>query len=267
MKIKHKKIRVVTHNGFFHTDETLAVALLKAAGYRVSVKRVPHNVDSCILASPKYDMILDVGLRYDGVRYFDHHQGGMEEATAGLVYNYLVKNNLLPEVRQLREMIKLLDRADNGIVPRPIDSIVTVVRNLNCDDAYSRKQKSQFKKAVAFLEKYVVIPMLEYHKKATAAALLYKDIKRKRIVWLDTFHPLWMEVFNGESAPNVEAVVYRRDGKVVIQLTPVIPGSYITVGKPLPDDPQMVFVHKKKFLAVAPSEEVMAKYIMRYLAS
>lgn len=69
-----KKIRIVTHDGVFHTDELLAVATLE-----LYLDGKPHEIirtrDRAIIDSADY--VVDVGGVYDHATHrYDHHQGG-----------------------------------------------------------------------------------------------------------------------------------------------------------------------------------------------
>lgn len=84
-------VRVATHNGLFHGDDVVAIAILAMIfGNRMEVVRTR---DPEILAQA--EILVDVGGAYDGERYFDHHQslrgiGGM--AAAGLVWQRFGKD-------------------------------------------------------------------------------------------------------------------------------------------------------------------------------
>lgn len=63
--------RILTHSGPAHCDEFLAVSLLLLKHPQAVVERVPE------LSADEVDedtVVVDVGRRYDGVRFFDHHQ-------------------------------------------------------------------------------------------------------------------------------------------------------------------------------------------------
>jgi len=54
-----------------HADEVTAIALLKVfTDDEIIVKRINHNT----IDYDKYDMVIDMGRKFDGVKYFDHHQ-------------------------------------------------------------------------------------------------------------------------------------------------------------------------------------------------
>jgi uncharacterized UPF0160 family protein len=79
--------RIVTHDGIFHADEVMAVAITSFVN-NISVVRTRNP----IWESKDVDFVLDVGKVYDGLRFFDHHQnkdGVNGMATAGLIWQKL----------------------------------------------------------------------------------------------------------------------------------------------------------------------------------
>jgi len=83
-------------SGSFHADEALAVYLLRLTP---TYKNAPvtRSRNSDILS--QCDIVVDVEGKYDGVKYFDHHQRGFEHvfsdkfgtklSSAGLIYKYV----------------------------------------------------------------------------------------------------------------------------------------------------------------------------------
>jgi uncharacterized UPF0160 family protein len=84
---------VGTHNGTFHADEVMACAILSyIAIARGDVMRVIRTRKKELLEGA--DILVDVGEKYDGEKYFDHHQrvgaggrpNGIRYSSAGLVW-------------------------------------------------------------------------------------------------------------------------------------------------------------------------------------
>ena len=88
-------IIVCCHDGVFHSDEVLAIALLRIAapeGSQVSVirSRLPKDWE-------RADYVIDVGGRYDGRKWFDHHMphgagvrpNGIPYSAFGLMWNHI----------------------------------------------------------------------------------------------------------------------------------------------------------------------------------
>lgn len=134
-KLDSNMLKVCTHSGSFHADESLAVYLIKL---------LPRFKDSQLIRSRKpedwerSDIVIDVGGKYDGVKYFDHHQREFKEtfsseyntklSSAGLIYKHFGKE-IIGEVLKIndnkhidllynkiyKEFIEALDANDNGI--------------------------------------------------------------------------------------------------------------------------------------------------------
>ena len=68
---------ICVHNGQFHADELLAVAIIDAAydyANKANHIKVVRTRDQAILDTPDGHLNVDVGGKYDGVKNFDHHQ-------------------------------------------------------------------------------------------------------------------------------------------------------------------------------------------------
>lgn len=139
-KQKTEPMKIGTHSGTFHADESLAVYMLQLLPRFVNAQvvrsRDPEVLDQC-------DIIVDVTGKYDGQRHFDHHQKGFEEtfgaeyktklSSAGLVYKHFGREVLselleVPETDKrveilhpkiYNEFIEAIDANDNGISAYP----------------------------------------------------------------------------------------------------------------------------------------------------
>ena len=78
-----------THNGVFHADDAIAGAILRGTNPQVRFLRSRNPADW-----EKADVIFDVGAKFDGGRWFDHHQreragareNGVLFSSAGLIW-------------------------------------------------------------------------------------------------------------------------------------------------------------------------------------
>lgn len=122
---------VVTHDGVFHADEVFACAVLSTVyeAYEVPGMTIVRTRDPAVLAAA--DIVVDVGGRYDGVKWFDHHQpggagerAGIPYSSAGLVWKHFGETALrvlgvesTAYVQQLvdERLIRALDAHDNGV--------------------------------------------------------------------------------------------------------------------------------------------------------
>src|SRR4051812_14095548 len=115
-------MKIVTHNGQFHTDELMGVATLKLIYPEAEIIRT--RTEEIINSA---DIVLDVGLVYDREKKrFDHHQSegagvrenGIPYASFGLVWKEYGKDICgSEEASQVVEekLVLGIDSIDNGI--------------------------------------------------------------------------------------------------------------------------------------------------------
>ena len=123
-------MKVGTHNGTFHADELVACAIIDMLHGPISLVRTR---DTAILN--ECDLVIDVGGKYDGIKYFDHHQADFHAsrqydnvpyASAGLVWLHFGMDimtdmyGFLP-VELLSQAVATIDRK----YIQPIDAIDT----------------------------------------------------------------------------------------------------------------------------------------------
>lgn len=135
-------MRICTHSGSFHADESLAVYLLRLLPKFSNAQLVrSRNPTDWELS----DIVVDVGGKYDGGnKWFDHHQREFSEyfsldfhtklSSAGLIYKHFGKD-IIQEVLKLsnasdvdmlytkvyKEFIEAIDANDNGVNNYPSD--------------------------------------------------------------------------------------------------------------------------------------------------
>lgn len=134
-KLEGEPLTICTHSGSFHADESLAVYLIKL---------LPKYCNAILVRSrnpldwESSNIVIDVGGKYDGVKFFDHHQREFSEvfstqfktklSSAGLIYKHFGKEiiqQVSPELSEdnvdllyikiYKEFIEALDANDNGI--------------------------------------------------------------------------------------------------------------------------------------------------------
>lgn len=133
-RLDSKMLRICTHSGTFHADESLAVFMVKLLP-KFKNAEIIRSRDSSVWDSS--DIVIDVSGKYDGKKYFDHHQREFAEtfsdsfktklSSAGLIYKHFGKD-ILKEVltvderyidilylKVYKEFIEALDANDNGI--------------------------------------------------------------------------------------------------------------------------------------------------------
>lgn len=120
-----KRINIVTHDGTFHLDDVLSVALIRRLyGNRAKVI-VTRTRDKDLLKQA--DWVIDVGKTYNhATKRYDHHQlqapvraNGIPYSTLGLLWKHygdeLCSGNVLVSKAIDIEIIQVIDAHDNGI--------------------------------------------------------------------------------------------------------------------------------------------------------
>ncbi|KAG5438969.1 hypothetical protein PCANB_002299 [Pneumocystis canis] len=131
-----------THNGTFHADDCLAVYMLRLLpefkNSKIIRSRDPNVLETC-------DIIVDVHGKYDGIKYFDHHQRYFNEtfsenfktklSSSGLIFKHfgrrIISDRLelhinhphvdLLYVKLYESFLEAIDASDNGISAYPSD--------------------------------------------------------------------------------------------------------------------------------------------------
>jgi uncharacterized UPF0160 family protein len=162
----------VTHNGSFHPDDVFAVATIKLFLSNNEVE-ILRTRDSNIIESG--DFVVDVGGKYDGKKFFDHHQiggagireNGVPFASFGLTWKHFGEKICgLREVADSvdKRFVQFVDLVDSGvgeikpffknILPFTVTDVITVFnqeRNFNEDD-----DRLVFLEALSFAERILV---------------------------------------------------------------------------------------------------------------
>lgn len=125
--------KIVTHNGAWHADEVLAIALIHLVASKDSLKEFEliRTRDVEVLSKAKQakdTFVLDVGAEYDPENLnFDHHQRDFKKlnsfgnpmSTFGLIVEYLL-HEIPQEIHQdLLAFADKVDCQDNGIQASP----------------------------------------------------------------------------------------------------------------------------------------------------
>ena len=158
-------MKVVTHDGTFHTDEVFAIALLKK--FVNSNLEIIRTRDENILDEAKADkrtFIVDVGRDYNyNMKNFDHHQrefnktwenDGILFSSCGLVWDFLKKRGYLKKYSKFtllnieKKLIKKIDAHDNGQCFWSISNMIKICNREN-------NTMSDFEKALGLARTYL----------------------------------------------------------------------------------------------------------------
>ena len=271
-------IKIAVHEGVFHADDVTAIALLKIfipeiTGKQIKflTKRVSHqekNFDD-------FDLVIDVGGKYDGIKYFDHHQWTLKEnphAAAGLVWQAIKEAlSLGEEYAPLEELIEIVDQADIGARKAGTWEYPSLISKFNHPNPYDLEQEKKFEEAIFFAEKMIASLKNDAKeiKKAKEITKKVKEIKEvPGVVELPEFTRFWNKFINGILTPGIEAVIWfdKNQNCYKAQVVPVEPGSFKRVGRGFKPDTtgKMSFVHTGEFFCVAPNKEVLLEYLQKH---
>jgi uncharacterized UPF0160 family protein len=254
---------IATHNKVFHADEVSAVALLKIfTDDEIVVKRVNHNTTDFSM----YDIVVDISRKFDGVKFFDHHQNRGGKSSAGLIWEYL---GLEKEYPKISKLVKMIDAHDVGEVKAEPFEYPNLIRCFNSENIYDATlQDEAFDKAVTFamtIFKSYKIAQDEIKEAKDIIANSYFFDTNSNILYLDIFTKHWSSYINGDLTPSIKAVVWEDsyENNFKIKIVPKNIGSFQLNAKKLPQDDSMEFVHSAGFFAVAKDEDRMKKYLKK----
>jgi uncharacterized UPF0160 family protein len=296
------KIKVVTHNGKFHTDDVFGVAVLKCLYGDIEIIRTR---DEEVLKNA--DIVLDVGSVYNKeTKRFDHHQIGgagvrpnnVPYASFGLVWKEygaeICKDiKITEEIDQI--LVQPIDAGDNGIeisMPKiegvftySVNSIVDLFRPTHTE---SDDYDSAFLRAVEWAHWVLMRQIQVIVDTKDAEALVqkaYENSQDKRLVVFGVENVFGREVTGALLMKYPEplyAVLYRKDVDSW-QLATVKKEEYsFATRKPLPEswagkrDEELIqvtgvkdaiFCHNKRFMAVTKTKEGALKLAELALAA
>lgn len=115
-----KKLRtaskIVTHSGQFHADEALAIAMLRVLP-QFEDATIVRTRDPAIWSSPDVEIVVDVSAKYDGIKYFDHHQRDFSDTLSELGFTTKLSSAGLVYRHFGREVIRTLVKAETAQDP------------------------------------------------------------------------------------------------------------------------------------------------------
>lgn len=233
--------KIATHSGTFHADDVFAVATLLMA-HPEEAFQIIRTRDEALISEG--DFVVDVGGKYDGKKYFDHHQagatGGHENgvpyASFGLVWKEFgaqVCGGDFFVAKQIEDgLVSSLDAHDNGIkiyeelLPVSPFELSHYVSSFNPtwleEDEWGsvteEKTLAIFLGLVDWARDFI-LREIKRHKDKNIAYKLVQDIytksKDRRIVVFDKYYP-WQDALS--EYPELAFAVYpQSDGQKGVQ--------------------------------------------------
>ena len=217
-----KDANVITHDGKFHADDIVAIGLLSI------IKKVDVARTRDLREIPENALILDVGGRYDGKRYFDHHQGleqkrnsGSSYASAGLIWKHfysqiLEKFNIISDeekkiiYKKIDIIIEEVDKIDNGETIQNSYNLTKMVDSFDVGNDINK----DFLRAVEFVRTILKNQILKEIKKLKNDEIIESLIINNENNFIETkvFLDGWQDsILNSchEEAKKIQYVIYQ----------------------------------------------------------
>lgn len=273
-KVKDYTVKIITHDGRFHTDEIMACAMLN---YLYGIKDLIRTRDKNVINDKFNDgyLIIDVGGEYDGKKKFDHHQVGFDikfypksitpMSSCGLIYKKFGQE-LLKKVANEHNLIytntihyKLynsgileIDANDNGIFIKTDGHfhLVSIVNRMNAFDKNDYdEQLTRFHKAMTICEEIFI---------SRAVNLMYKENMISSIKEKYNNPNTEIVIFNEHYNVNIMARVIGPDVKFIIfpkkdfwKVRIMKNNLILEYGKVLTlIKKELIFLHKKRTVAI-----------------
>ena len=249
---------LVTHNGQFHADEVMAVALLSLFNIiDLNTINIVRTRDMSIISQA--DIVLDVGGVYEPEKLrFDHHQ--LRKGTissAGFVWKW-IKESIVETYTEIDRLISEIDAQDCGIKPMAKFSFSHVISTLNSDELFDDEgQSSAFLHAVGVALSMVGMLKTEQDQYVMAKKVIARHqiekIGLNRVIILEEYCPSWKMVVHGESTyAQVTHIIWYLEQKKqwVVQVPATKPGEFKLAHPAMKPDVNALFVHANGFLAI-----------------
>lgn len=260
-------IVIGTHNGEIHADEAFSVAS------RVVFMNERHTYvrtrDESLLS--ECDILIDVGMKFDGVKYFDHHQYRHGKSAAGLTWEYIQQElDIVGRYPKIDELVDILDKADTGEAEAPAFSLPFIVKNMNAKARFSSEQEVVFQDIVDFLVG-IISSMKDTQDAAYKAESIIETSRTETtrqgktvLVFEDGMVPGWDYIINGDndkySHISIVTWLNKSDGQWKAQVPPIKQGSLELVYDGFTPCKEAIFVHQNQFFSVWNKLEDMLRH-------
>lgn len=244
MNIFPKSLTIATHNGKFHTDDVMAVAILLVVFPEALIIR---SRDKNILANA--DILVDVGGSYNvSKNYFDHHQqyspirkDGIPYSAAGLVWKTFGEDCIISVTKKTdsgviwedidNKIMIPIDKNDNGI-EQTIDclSLWSIVSSYNVPWNSKASEDEAFAKAVIVIKEFLNNRIKHLHSRILVQDKIKEgSLDHNNILILKQNIPWQETVIIDEKYKDVLFVVYPsgKENDWRIQAVPSDIGSFI----------------------------------------
>ena len=263
MAIFSKIETAVIHDGMFHLDEILSLVLIELfynKKFKITRTRDMDLINE-LRQTSSTTVFIDVGMEYDGVSEFDHHQNGDLPAACELVWKAIKKDLSLKGYDKLERLVIEASMADTGRQMPTEFSLGNTVLAFN-----EFGEESGFEMALQFVRAAVSAIKAQCENTIKAKEIVEKSEKvlGGKAVELKAETRAWKQFLNGEKTPEVEHVFWydeKRD-KYLLGVTPESESSFNLHGTPLKkEDTKADFIHEKSFFGVFSTKEDLLSHL------
>lgn len=265
-----KELTVAVHQGLAHKDDAVGVALVMIEHPELRKNnglRIVRTRDEKLLEQA--DLVLDVGMKYDGIKYFDHHQedvpvydNGIKYSACGLYLKHM--KNLSEETKEylLNHGLYAVQAIDNGqdIDLKKYPDPFTFVSVMNCDwktGVFGKEQDERFDTMVELCYSVLQCLIRDAELESEAKAQVDEVIKNrgdKPWINIGSYCPWRNQVIEyNNGAPWIRCVVFQNSsGQWQCQVVPKVvesTESWCDIPESVSGLPGFVFRHKAAFLA------------------
>lgn len=267
----HNSLKIITHDGTFHSDEIFAIGLLMeftlAENQEIQIVRSRDKEFLSQYQKQADVFIIDIGDNYDAeLHNFDHHQDEKffeDKAAVRLIYNYLLDFKIMDSStgsHLWENLIKLINNWDLGkeqkfvnYYHRPLPSLISSYNRSTEDQSV---ENIQFEKALNFGLEIIKNEIFSYnqYQDAKRTFLQHRNINSHTVIF-ETFnpkHPSFLKQYR-----NIRYYIYPYKGNWAV-------GTVNSKKHPLPDCKfceHLVFSHKNHFLTVFDNKEAAIRYM------
>ncbi len=273
---KTKDLRILTHNGAFHSDEVFAAALLIHFVSKNNEVQVIRTRDRSTIDTYKQNpdiFVLDIGTSYSSeMLNFDHHQDEEnveQQASVMLVLDYLVEIKILGSEKYAflkSNLIQFISDWDLGLEQavanfkqKPLPTIISAFNRFNVS---LEKENQQFLKVLL-----LAIDIIENETEAFAQLQIAKEGLKNHIVLpnntilFDNFNPQFSKLL--KECKEIKYYIHPIKNNWVVKTT----NSY---NNPLPlikENADLIFAHKNRFLTIFSNQQSAINYISKATTS
>lgn len=264
-------LKIITHNGTFHSDEVFSIALLLQFLKDYASVDIIRTRDLVLIEKQQENpsiYVLDIGSKLNAdFLNFDHHQSDYiveNKATVRLVLDYLFHNDFI-KMQEYKFLLKSivnfisnwdlgLEQANANYVHKPLPSVISA---FNRHDVSHIIENQQFEKALSFAFEIIQNEVEVFQQKCRAQEGYERHTAiSSDVVVFDDFNPHYINMLKSNNK-FVKYFIHPMDDNWVVK-------TINSTQYPLPlieNDKHLVFAHKSRFLTIFNTQNAAFNYL------